>query len=1028
MRSVENMLEMSKEEPIAWSKAAEKECLFTRSLCISLEAATKLPVSDANGKADPYCKFALVSRNRLKRKEKGRMEELVPKGSVVHTSQVKPLTLEPVWKENFEFELRGDELLLIEVWDCDEEPERIMSSMAMKGICAKVMDHLSPGKDDFMGRCVVDFPKLDLTSPCSAWFDLTSYSGKKNRGKIHITLQTDVNLDDFLQQTYKEGRHGTDLLEKFLLEAGRYCIQKNIPFLNGMLPQPYLSTALAKQDLHIMSEFDSSAAKLPLLTKYITKYTYLRDELCMTTLILTSLWDEATKIIPQKCLDNISDHFYSIYQQEWQLLKRTNEMIGIGHLSTVLNSIKYVFNFLKFTHRLPEALVFNEVFEDSIVKDIDTWVELEFEKARSLYPDNTAHDQAAVLCEVCCSAAQYLANSHAGYQKAFKKIGIAYFDITYHTIEGILATNVKDFFQTYDLGEHFIMLCKRGVSRESEILENSKGIRIIFRLYQGVRDVINLSSHVEKRPQNGWCLEQLYSWFTPCIVTWIDINRSIAKVCLERIVKHDSGQVYDKISNINVSSSAIDTSLCFEQCYQFYARLQWPVSGDTFNIVTEHTILGGDIAIQFATLMLQRLEKFIKEGIDMKTRFQVEENVCLLLNNVSLAKHYLKDIPTRLKWETLSNNLPSQLFPIDMLHIVLDEFIANVEEIESNMITIMGNHFESQFREDYNNFLSQNNEIAFDSAVDPLMQWLVSNIQASCDTLTRKHFTLLLNELWLRVTRTLIEYKDNKPRADVQYKRLYLSLEVLYQLFFGKGDGLSEQQLQSVEFEKLQNYFNLYSLDTKCLIGVYYCELAKANPSIEQTYGCLTFSVYYQTNKGTLNISIIRGENFSRLDNFTDLCNPYITVTILPELNAMKCMKTKCHKKTISALFNEDFSIEIPLNQLHENSKVVQLSLWHLDRVLQHAYGGSIYLDLKEIPIISSLYEDTKGKVKPTTLNFMFPPNDRILYILGERVGDKQAIPFLKYVRGLISAQSNIRPTIAAQKSSKSNKLKNLFK
>ena len=110
-------------------------------------------------------------------------------------------------------------------------------------------------------------------------------------------------------------------------------------------------------------------------------------------------------------------------------------------------------------------------------------------------------------------------------------------------------------------------------------------------------------------------------------------------------MKYDSGQVYDKISNINVTSSAIDTSLCFEQCYQFYERLQWPVSGETFNIVTEHTTVGGDIAIQFATLMLQRLEKIIKEGIDTKKRFQVDKNVCLLLNNVSLAKHYLRISP-----------------------------------------------------------------------------------------------------------------------------------------------------------------------------------------------------------------------------------------------------------------------------------------------------------------------------------------------------------------------------------------------
>ena len=687
-----------------------------------------------------------------------------------------------------------------------------------------------------MGRCVVDFSKLDITSHCSAWYDLTSHSGKTHRGKIHITLQTDVSLDDSLQQAYKEGRHGTDLLEKFLLEAGRHCIQTNSPFLNGILPETYMSAAQAIQDLHIMSEFDSSAAKFPLLTKYITKYTYLREELCITTLILTSLWNEATKIIPQKCLENISEHFYSIYQQEWQLLKGTNEVVGIGHLSTVLNSIKHVFNFLKFTLRLPEALLFNEVLEDRILKDIDTWVDLEFKKAQSLYPDSTPHDQAAVLSEVCCSAAQYLAISLVGYQKAFKKVGIAYFDLTYHKIHAFLAQKLKDFFETYDLGEHFIMLWERGENRENEIFESSKGIRILFRLYHGVRDVINLSTYAEKSLQNGRYLQQLYSWFIPCIVTWTDINRCVAKVCLERIVKYDSGQVYDKISNINVTSSAIDTSLCFEQCYQFYERLQWPVSGETFNIVTEPTIVGGDIAIQFATLMLQRLEKIIKEGIDTKKIFQVDENVCLLLNNVSLAEHYLKDIPARLNWETLSNDIAPELFPIDMLHRVLDELIEKFEKIESQMIMIMGNHFESQFREDYNNFLSQNNEIEFDSAVDPLMQWLVSSIQASCNTLTRKHFTQLLNELWLRVTKTLIEYKDNKSRADVQYKRLYLSIEVLYQLFYGKGDGLSEQQLYSVEFESLQNYFNLYSLDTQCLIGIYYCELAKANPCIEQTY------------------------------------------------------------------------------------------------------------------------------------------------------------------------------------------------
>ena len=75
-------------------------------------------------------------------------------------------------------------------------------------------------------------------------------------------------------------------------------------------------------------------------------------------------------------------------------------MVGIGHLSTVLNSIKHVFNFLKFTLRLPEALLFNEVLEDRILKDIDTWVDLEFKKAQYLYPIalHTTKQQSSLRC------------------------------------------------------------------------------------------------------------------------------------------------------------------------------------------------------------------------------------------------------------------------------------------------------------------------------------------------------------------------------------------------------------------------------------------------------------------------------------------------------------------------------------------------------------------------------------------------------------------------------------------------------
>ena len=1016
------MLEISEAEAVAWRKEADAECLFNRTLAISLEAGTELPVSDANGKADPYCRLGLVSREAMERNPRGKMGELIPKGSVVQTSKVIPRTLEPVWKEEYEFEVGADELLLIEVWDADEEPEKIVSKIGRKGFKAKMKDHLSSGQDDFMGRCVVDFAGFDTSSPSSTWYELRSHSGKSYRGKIHLTIQTHVRLEDSLFQAYKEGREGANLLEKFLLEAARYCTQMNSPFLNGRLPEPFLSASHVMQDLLKMSEFESTVVRLPLLAKYITKYTYVRDELCMTTLILTSLWKEQIEIIPMKTVQDITEHFYCIYQHELRLMERISNVFpnncprSLAQLSAVLKSLTQVFKFLKFTRRLPEELQLSEVLKEKVLKDIETWIQLEFAKAQPLSPTDPELDQAVTLSDVCISAAQYLANSWAGYQKPFKKVGIVYFDLAYFKLEELLTREIKEFFKTFEVKEHFIVLGKEK-DLEIEIMEKSKGALAIFRLYQGVRDVLNFSSYAKHIPEEGLCLQQLYVWFKPCVLTWMEVTRSIATACLQRCVTFDSGQVYGTQNNIKVTSSAVDTALSFEQCYQFYEQLQWPLREDTFNFVIKLTIVGGDIAKHFAHLLLKKLEESIKREVETKKGFSIDENLCLLLNNVYMTQYHLKEIPSRLKWESISKDFEGKKqSPVETLQRVLDGSIDDVKNTESKMLIKLGDYFEWQFRENYHDFLTQIYERDFDTAIDPLMQWMVDSIQCSCDTLTQDHFTVLLNELWLRIIKILIEYKDNKIRAEGQYKRLYLSLEVLYQFFYGNGYGLSEEQLHSFEFEILQNYFKLYSLETKNLIDKYYSEQAKANKNIQQKYGNLTFSVYYQTVKDTLNISILRGENFPRMDSLSGSCDPYITVNLLPDPNEMKTLKTKHHKKTLSAIFNEEFSVEIPLKRVLENSRVIQISLWDWDRLSQDEYAGSIHLDTNDIAIIPTLFTDTEGKAKPMTLNFMFPTDGPILHVLGDRSADKEAILFLKYIRGLMSAQSKVNAN-TAQKS-----------
>eukprot|EP00731_Ephydatia_muelleri_P035092 Em0096g11a len=109
---------------------------------VTLLNGEDLPSMDGNGLSDPYCKFRL--------------------GSQKYTSQVQFKTLNPQWKEEFDFRVfEGDDMLNIEVWDRD-----------------------FPSADDYMGVCNVELGTLvpDKT------YDLTLPLVDSGCGSIHLLL------------------------------------------------------------------------------------------------------------------------------------------------------------------------------------------------------------------------------------------------------------------------------------------------------------------------------------------------------------------------------------------------------------------------------------------------------------------------------------------------------------------------------------------------------------------------------------------------------------------------------------------------------------------------------------------------------------------------------------------------------------------------------------------------------------------------------------------------------------------------
>ncbi|KAH9520453.1 Multiple C2 and transmembrane domain-containing protein 1 [Bulinus truncatus] len=94
--------------------------LWNSVVNIILVEGSNLVSMDDNGLSDPYVKFKL--------------------GTEKYRSKVKPKTLNPSWLEQFDLRLFDDQSSQLEI---------------------SVYDHDTRGKDDFMGRAVIDLSKLD---------------------------------------------------------------------------------------------------------------------------------------------------------------------------------------------------------------------------------------------------------------------------------------------------------------------------------------------------------------------------------------------------------------------------------------------------------------------------------------------------------------------------------------------------------------------------------------------------------------------------------------------------------------------------------------------------------------------------------------------------------------------------------------------------------------------------------------------------------------------------------------------------
>ena len=166
LQKVDEELQKQKEKYAKGMKESKGESLnangvsTTATLSITLLEARDLKPMDFNGSSDPYVVFRLDNHKS--------------------TSSFKPETLEPVWNEDFSFQVTNlNSELIVEVYDKDRV-----------------------GKDDFEGSTTISLSQLKHQNKIDGWYDLVVGEDASNNGQIRLRLQLVFSKYKYFQDNF----------------------------------------------------------------------------------------------------------------------------------------------------------------------------------------------------------------------------------------------------------------------------------------------------------------------------------------------------------------------------------------------------------------------------------------------------------------------------------------------------------------------------------------------------------------------------------------------------------------------------------------------------------------------------------------------------------------------------------------------------------------------------------------------------------------------------------------------------------
>ncbi|XP_069677867.1 protein unc-13 homolog 4B-like [Periplaneta americana] len=892
-------------------------------LNINVFEAKNLKPSDPNGLSDPFCTVYLTSDS-----------------AQFHTTCIKTETLNPVWEEDFTLPVKDPDkdVLCLEVWDFDDEEttreklKKIKEVKGVKGIKIFMREVMSSTNDnDLIGSSLIplkDIPAVGKT----LWCTLEKNGKMKSQGSLKVQLFfSSENDSKTVCQQHRQLLYNVLLHE--ILTSKEESLKWNGKWSNSaeriitehhvQCGLPALCVTLAEWieyiNVHVLHPLSYSIFP-PLLKKLVQA---IQDG-TMTEEEEIDFWDAARKLLAS-CMSSIQR--LQIEALENKNIDQTSAILSILSVIAALDSAT--------NHNIHTTVI------ETIYSGTNDWFEhaIERTKVNECTDEEEKLNNLVNLTDLVISSLRKAVSSH---DKLFQE----HFHFPY----------AKELYKVYEcqlinLAEPIVKAACKNVKPvtfcdveeetcENEILETGASL---FQLYLSLHQLSGFGKSLCSEDSEIYLPQNFYQWFYPAALQWIYISCFKSQYAINKAIYLDQFTSVDDC--IQYSSSAIDTLHIFDQIRIFWKRLAWPDHEAAFTFATNIIDDICQCAAFYADKVIGKVERICESESLHKRRFEVTKEWCIAIKDINYVQESIKTTVLEFGLEELISSLvsagkcSSSEICKQTMHLMLESGI----NIVSKKVREMLQRASEKMIPTINKLLLEVDSGS--STVDQLMEYLDTSLCTLNSQLSSENFEYILAIIWKNVSNLLCVYMERNMRVQREpsfYKKQQEILNIIVDFFMQGNESIVASNLSLLK--KMDHMLHLHGMETQELIHQYYLEKQEEQKAMETAlYGLLTVRLQFAENM--LRIEIMNARNLQPLHN-KDSCNPYVTVSLLPEerFTGTKTFVSKTHKKVLYALFEETFVVELSPNQKNLTNGLVMFTikdhcLLATDKVLAETYA-----------------------------------------------------------------------------------------